>query len=713
MAAIDPPYTFAATESPSFGEMLEASWRSPHASRLELELKLSGRAAAAAASIGLGDVGDLLEHLPHRHENRGEVKTVQQLKSGEDATVAVEVRSIEAKQSWRRRGLTITVARVADQSGPLEAVWFNQPWVARQLPVGSAVLLHGRYEGRGRFRVAEHESGVSAGGEGTTAGIVPVHPAADGLTAKRIRELVAKHRGSAVDIPEPLPARILAEHRLPNRQDAIDAIHFPATPDDYLVARRRLAFDELLIMQLDLLMRRMRREAGSPAPALQSESELTDRWIASLPFELTGDQQRAFGVVANDLARNRPMQRLLMGEVGSGKTVVAIFALLRAYECGQQAMLMAPTETLAIQHMRSIERLLDGLVVPIALLTGSTPAAERKRILARLASGELAIVVGTHALLESDLEVPHLAVCVVDEQHRFGVRQRERLAAQRGDQIQPHVLHMTATPIPRTLALAAYGDLDTSAIRELPSGRSPIATHIVSGVAARSRAYERIHEEVAGGGRAFVVCALVENSEVLDARAATEERDRLAEGPLKGLSVGLMHGRMTVGEKESVMSEFASGKLDVLVSTTVIEVGIDVPEATVMLVEDAERFGLAQLHQLRGRVGRGTKPGLCLLCGSADARRLQAMVDTNDGFKLAELDLELRGEGEITGLRQSGAATLKAARLPEDLELLEVAHDVAAELLADDPQLVDPTNAVLGLELRRRLLVSGEEQIAA
>ena len=690
--------------------MLAAQWRSPRASRLASALEIKGpKATAGAQSLGLMTVGDLLWHLPNRHEFRGDVKQISELKSGEDASVAVVVRSAEVRKAWKRRGLTLTVARVADETGPLEAVWFNQPWIAKQLSAGTQLVMHGRYEGKGRFRVSDHELGGAESGDGTTLGVIPVHPAADGLTAKRIREMVAGVRSQINELSDPLPAATTAALRLAPLPDAVDVIHFPVDQDQFEVARRRLAFDELLMLQLDLLRRRQVRELSGRSPVLDGPTELTAAWANDLPFELTGDQRAAIEVIDTDLAGVRPMQRLLMGEVGSGKTAVALHALLRTLECGGQALLMAPTETLAIQHMRSIESLLAGRALPVELLTGSTGAAARRETLARLASGELSILVGTHALLEPDVVAPGLALCVVDEQHRFGVRQREKLVNRRQDGVLPHVLHMTATPIPRTLALAAYGDLDVTTLKELPPGRAPVETHIVAGEASRKRAYERIHEEVASGNRAFVVCPLVESSEALDARAATEEFQRLAAGPLAGLSLGLLHGKMTPTEKDSAMRAFAAGETEVLVSTTVIEVGIDVPQATVMLVENAERFGLAQLHQLRGRIGRGSQPGLCLLCGPKDARRLVAMTESRDGFELAQLDLELRGEGELTGVRQSGLPSLRAASLPADLELLELAHRVAGELLDGDGGLEGPVGALLALELDQ---IPGGEWIA-
>jgi ATP-dependent DNA helicase RecG len=417
-----------------------------------------------------------------------------------------------------------------------------------------------------------------------------------------------------------------------------------------------------------------------------------------------------------DLARDRPMQRLLMGEVGSGKTVVALHAMLRAVDAGHQAALMAPTETLAEQHFATLCALLPGLDdtglfamsdpthpnVRGALLTGSTTAARRRDLLARLAGGELDFLVGTHAVIEEPVAFKSLAVAVVDEQHRFGVRQRAALDAKAPAGLAPHVLHMTATPIPRTLRLASFGALDVTALRELPKGRRPIATHVASGERERARAYDRIREELDAGRQAFVVCALVEESEALAAKAATAEFERLKAGEFADYRVVLLHGQMKPKDKAAAMESFARREADVLVATTVIEVGIDVPNATVMLVEDAERYGLSQLHQLRGRVGRGEHESVCLLFGPGESRRLKALAEHTDGFALAELDLELRGEGEITGTRQSGLARFEFARLPEDAALLERAHARASLLLAGDPELSSPENALLGDELARR-----------
>nr|MBA2644429.1 ATP-dependent DNA helicase RecG [Solirubrobacterales bacterium] len=425
------------------------------------------------------------------------------------------------------------------------------------------------------------------------------------------------------------------------------------------------------------------------------------RWLATgLPFTPTQDQQRAMEVVDEDLMSERPMQRLLMGEVGSGKTVVALYAMLRAVEAGAQAALMAPTEVLAEQHFATLQALMPGELLQAALLTGSTTASRRADLLGKLASGELKLLVGTHALIEEGVAFDELGVVVIDEQHRFGVNQRRALDAKARTGVTPHVLHMTATPIPRTMAMTAYGDLDVTALRQLPAGRRPIVTHVAATDAERARAYERMREELSAGRQAFVVCPLVEESEALQARAATAEYERLRHTELADFELELLHGQMPSRDKHAAMERFVTRRADVLVATTVIEVGIDVPNASVMLVEDAERYGISQLHQLRGRIGRGPHESLCLLFGSRESARLRALERHRDGFRLAEIDLELRGEGEVLGTRQSGLAQFRFARLPEDVELLERARFHADRLLAADPELEDPAHALLEVAVR-------------
>ncbi|HET8672110.1 MAG TPA: ATP-dependent DNA helicase RecG [Thermoleophilaceae bacterium] len=667
----------------------------PRPSRLGERLKLSKQAREGADVLGLHTVGDLLEHYPRLHRAPREVRPIASFALEEDGSVEVTVRSAATRPSRNRRQRPRVEARVYDESGPMVAVWFNQPWLADRFTPGTTLVLHGRMKRRNQFWVSEHEvvDGAS-GGSGHSLGLAPVYPGTKGLPPERLRQLVWSARQRVHDVVEPLPAYLRARERLPDRSAALAALHFPENEDDEEGARRRLAFEELLLLELALSGRRSARQEGRPAPPLAATGELVEGWRESLPFVPTGDQLAAFEQIDLDLARAEPMQRLLMGEVGSGKTVVALHAMLRAAENGAQSALMAPTETLAEQHLATLDRLLGGLV-PIALLTGSTPARRRGEILGRLASGELPLVVGTHALIEPAVEFRALALVVIDEQHRFGVRQRAALDAKAPAGRAVHALHLTATPIPRTLALTLYRDLSSTTLRELPAGRKPVETHVVDGERARRRAYERIREEIAKGRQCYVVCPLVSESEALQARAATAEAERLARTEFRDHRVELIHGQMPARRKAEAMAAFVSGDANVLVATSVIEVGIDVPNASVMLIEAAERYGLSQLHQLRGRIGRGEHESLCILFGDPSLPRLQAIANERDGFKLAEVDLELRKEGDILGTRQHGEALFRAARLPEDLPLLELATDRAEELLGRDPRLEEPEHVLL------------------
>jgi ATP-dependent DNA helicase RecG len=684
---------FASRDALEREDLDAAPIRYPRPSKLAEPLDAgTPKATERAQTLGLHTVGDLLEHLPR---DRREARTVAQLIPGESATVVVEVRSISSRPVRRRGMRPLVEATVADGSGSMKVTFFNQPWLVSKYPPGTRVVLHGKFEARNRFRVQGHARTTEAMA-GPQVAAVAHYPATEGLSSTQIHALVNEHSGALADVPEPLPGRLRAAEQLPDRAAALAASHFPEHEDDLIQARQRLAFDELLLVQLGLLRRRARRHETTTAAVLDGERELTARWLERLlPFALTGDQERALADVDADLALPRPMQRLLMGEVGSGKTVVALYALLRAIEHGFQGALMAPTETLAEQHFATIQSLMPGEPVPAALLMGSTPGRRRADILGKLASGELALVVGTHALIEADVEFARLGVAVVDEQHRFGVRQRAALDAKGREGLAPHVLHMTATPIPRTLALAGYGDLDFTWLRELPRGRQPVQTFVCSTERERARAYDRIREELRAGRQAFVVCPLVEESELLQARAATAEFERLAAGELRDFQVVLLHGQMRPREKQAAMAAFASGAAHVLVATSVVEVGIDVPNATVMLVEDADRYGISQLHQLRGRIGRGSHSSLCLLFGAKESARLRALAAHGDGFKLAEIDLELRGEGELIGTRQSGIQEYRVAELPADAELLERARTYAEQIVAEDPELRRPENALL------------------
>ncbi|HVF78640.1 MAG TPA: ATP-dependent DNA helicase RecG [Solirubrobacteraceae bacterium] len=681
------PTAFATSDELQRDELLGAPLRWPRPTALEHELKITPRKAAdAALALGLETVGDLLEHLPR---DRRAARTIATLVPDEGATVVVEVRSITSRPVRRRGMKPLVEATVADETGVMKIVFFNQPWLQRRYAPGTRLVLHGRYGERNSFKVESHAATDEQTGSETD---VAHYPATEGLSSTQILALVRQHLPAVEHAVEPLPARVRTRAPLPDRQAALVAAH----TGDHEGGRRRLAFDELLLAQLSLLRRRAQRRASCSAPVLDQPPALSRRWREELlPFTLTGDQLRAIAVLDEELAQARPMQRLLMGEVGSGKTVVALHAMLRAVEHDMQAVFMAPTETLAEQHFATLQALMPGESVRAALLTGSTPAGRRSDVLGKLATGELSFIVGTHALVEPDVHFDRLAVVVVDEQHRFGVRQRAALDAKARTGLTPHVLHMTATPIPRTMALLRYGDLDITTLRELPRGRRPVTTYVASTDAERSRAYERIREELDAGRQAFIVCPLVEESEALQARAATAEYERLRGGELKDYRVALLHGQMRSKEKQVAMAQFAGGGADVLVATTVIEVGIDVPNATVMLVEGAERYGISQLHQLRGRVGRGEHASVCLLFGPKMAARLRALRDHSDGFELAKIDLELRGEGELAGTRQSGLAQFKVARLPEDEELAEAAKVYAERLLAADPELSWPEHALL------------------
>jgi ATP-dependent DNA helicase RecG len=678
----------------------------PRPSRLDVSITaLRGagpRLSQTAGELGLATLGDLLLHVPHRYSDRSQVRALAELRTGEPATVEVEVRSTQIRPT-RRRGLRILEAAVADRSGAATAVWFNQAWLAERLTEGTRLLLSGKLE-RSRFRVAEHEFVSEDSGIHTT-GLVPVHPATEGLAPKRIRDWVSQATGLARHAIESLPAELRARRRLPAVADAIAAVHFPDRLADAEQAREGLAFEELFLHQAALAARRQGREASRPGIPLGASGELVAGWLESLPFALTDDQRAAIEEIDGDLVLPRPMQRLLMGEVGSGKTVLALFAMLRAVEQGFQAALMAPTETLAEQHAATLDRLLAHRPLPFSLLTSATPAARRREALDRLASGELRMVVGTHALIEPEVAFRRLAVCVVDEQHRFGVRQRTALDGKGPDGAAPHALHMTATPIPRTLSLTAYGDLDATVLRELPAGRQPVDTWVV-GEEKRPGAYEFIRARLREGRQAYVVCPLVDGSRKLEAKAAAEEAERLRITEFADFRVGLMHGQMPAREKQQAMEGFASGATQVLVATSVIEVGIDVANATVIVVEGAERYGLSQLHQLRGRVGRGEHGSQCILFADAGSelarRRLAAIEAERDGFKLAEVDLALRGEGEILGTRQHGLPRFRVAELPDDLPLLTEARREVIALRSRYGSLEAPELGPLMDAARRR-----------
>ncbi len=682
--------SFAGERELGRAELLNAPVHWPRPSVLEQGLgALKGvgpKTAEAAAEAGIRTVGDLLFHIPRRHRDL-RVRELGDLRPGETATVLVEVHGSQPRP-FRRGRLRMVSVKVGDASGHVRATWFNQPWVASKLIPGTELLLTGKYSGKG-FAVREWEL-ASAGprvlseGEGRAAGegvlghppppageaaLMPVHAATEALRPQQIRDWLEQVVGWAPNAIEGLPAEMRARRGLAGVGDALRAVQLPQSTEDVEGARERLGFEELFLHQALLATRKRTHRTARPAPRFGAPGDPVSRWLDSLPFEPTGDQLKAFDEIEGDLDSGQPMQRLLMGEVGCGKTVVAVYSMLRSLEAGYQAALMAPTETLAEQHAITLGRLLAEEAIPFSLLTGSTPAASRRRALNQLASGELGLILGTHALIEPTVRFARLGLVVVDEQHRFGVSQRRALDEKGVEGMAPHVLHMTATPIPRTLSLTAYGDLDTTALHELPAGRQPVETRLVA-EEQRGEAFEFLRRRLREGRQAFVVCPLVEESEKVQGRAAEVEAERLRRGELREFRVGLLHGQMHSAEKAEAMRAFAAKETDVLVSTTVIEVGIDVANATVMIIEGAERFGVSQLHQLRGRVGRGEHPSQCLLfaeeAGETARQRLQAVAGESDGFKLAEIDLGLRGAGEILGTRQSGLPRFAVAKLPED-----------------------------------------------
>jgi ATP-dependent DNA helicase RecG len=718
--------SFAGAREPSRAELLEAPVHWPRPGVLEVSIEALGgvgpKLAAAAAEAGIHTIGDVLFRFPHSHHDRT-IQPLSELEDGQTGTVLVEVLGSKPRP-FRRPGLTITSVKVGDESGHTKATWFNQPWVADKLNPGTRLLITGKFSKRG-LGVSEYEvlsAGGDPGGSPRTdkparpqdsppgqdprpGSFVPVHPATEALKAQRIRDWAEQACRWAPNVIEGLPAELRARHRLPGVADAIRAAHFPDTPEEAEIALERVGFEELFLYQAILATRKRTHRTARPAPRLGKPGEPVGRWVDSLPFEPTRGQLSAFDEIDADIDSGEPMQRLLMGEVGSGKTVVAVYAMLRALEAGYQAVLMAPTETLAEQHAITLGRLLGAEATPFALVTGSTPASSRRRALNQLASGELGLILGTHALIEPTVQFARLGLCVVDEQHRFGVEQRRALDAKGVAGMAPHILHMTATPIPRTLSLTAYGDLDTTALHELPAGRQPVETWLV-GEDRRAGAYDFLRERLREGRQAFVVCPLVEESDKIAGKAAAVEAERLRASELRDFEIGVLHGQMPSAEKAEAMRAFAAGETDVLVATTVIEVGIDVPNATVMMIEGAERFGVSQLHQLRGRVGRGQHPSQCMLfaaeAGGLGRRRLKAVAKERDGFKLAEIDLSLRGEGEILGTRQSGLPRFAVASLPEDSETLIAARDEVLGLLARHGSLADPALGPLLDAARRR-----------
>lgn len=664
------------------------------------------RKAAALAEMGIATVLDLLTHYPRRYVDRSQQVSVRDMAVGEEAMVLGRLGKVALRRT--RGGRSLVETDLSDGTGRLRLSFFNQPWRAKQLSAGQQVVVFGRLDVyRGRRQMTNPV--VDLVGD-RTGRIVPIYPQSDkaGLTTWEIAGWVEEALQRAGHLADPLPEAWRVELGLVDRERAFRAIHAPDSMPEMERARRRLAFDELLRLQLPLVLRKRatERDAAGIRHLVGGDGvpDLVGAFLRRLPFPLTGAQQRAIAEITADMARPHPMHRLLQGDVGAGKTVVALAALLMAVQGGHQGALMAPTEVLAEQHHLALASLLQGLEVPdpatltgsrplsVEVLTNRTTAGQRDRLHRGLREGAVDLLVGTHALLTEHVSFSSLGAVVIDEQHRFGVEQRAALTEKGGADGGRHadVLVMTATPIPRTAAMTVFGDLDVTVLDELPAGRRPVSTRWLR-PGQEAEAWERVRAEVAAGRQAYVVCPLVEGSEKVQAASAIEEHQRLSDEVLPGLSLAVLHGQLPPKEKDAVMSAFRRGDTQVLVSTTVIEVGVDVERATVMVVESAERFGLAQLHQLRGRVGRGSDPSWCYLLGEAGSpeseARLHALEASTDGFHLAEADLDIRGEGTILGVRQKGRNDLRLASLRRDRELVSVARRVAFEMVGASPDL--------------------------
>ncbi len=657
--------------------------------------------------LGIFLVMDILKYFPRDYIDYSQLLCINQLKIGEAATLLATVKRCYTYKSRRNPLLSILELHLIDKTGLIRVSRFlagrrfsSQAYLQSQVrlyPSGSIVAVSGivkagPYGNTLKDPVIEVlESKQSPLKSKSIGRLLPIYALTEGLSAERFRDLVDIVLPLANTWPDPIPEESIIKLSLPKKSDAISAIHKPFDQNSLTAARRRLVFDEFFLFQLGLLRRRseFRKRSAPPLDISWERDGLVGRFFEMLPFSLTNAQKRVLSEIESDLIRPEPMSRLVQGDVGSGKTVVAIAALLNAVQSGWQGALMAPTEVLANQHYRTLCTWLTQLHVNVELLTGSTSLRSRRKLLDDLSNGSLKILVGTHALIEEPVSFSRLGLVVVDEQHRFGVHQRNRLLAKG---LQPHLLTMTATPIPRTLALSLHGDLDVSQIDELPPGRTPIQTKLISG-AERDNAYDLIRDQVTKGQRAYFVLPLVEESEKLDLRSAIQVHSQLKELVFSDFDVGLLHGRMSSLEKKSIINDFVCGKCQILVSTTVVEVGVDVPEATVMVIDHADRFGLAQLHQLRGRVGRGAKESHCLLINdsknSLAKHRLEVLVGSTDGFEIAEIDLRLRGPGQVLGTRQSGLPDFALASLIDDADVLELARKEAKSILASDPELSD------------------------
>jgi ATP-dependent DNA helicase RecG len=657
---------------------------------------VGARQASRLAKLGVHTIRDMLYLLPRRHDDYSQLKPINRLEYGEDVTIIAKVWDAGTRRT--RGGSTLFQATLSDGTGMIQSTWFNQPYLKDSIQRGQQIVISGKvdeYLGQLCFNSPEWETLERELLH--TARLVPVYPLTAGIRAKWLRRLMKR----TVDywskrLPDHLPPTLRQATNLMDLETAIVQAHFPDSQSSLEQARYRLAFDELFLLQIGLLRQR-HLWRSEPGRALPSDDAPLDSFVSSLPYQLTDAQKRALSDIVADLCSEQPMNRLLQGDVGSGKTAVAAAAMSLAVAAGTQVALMAPTAILAEQHFGTLSKLFNsqpGSAPRIRLLTGDVTGSEREEIYAGLADGSVDIVVGTHALIQQGVEFRELALAVIDEQHRFGVRQR---AALRQKGYNPHLLVMTATPIPRSLELTVWGHLDVSVIDEMPPGRQPIATRLILPV-ERERAYRFLRSQIDKGHQAFIICPLVEESDKIEAKAAVEEYERLQGQVFPDLQLGLLHGRMKSEEKENTMALFSQGKVDILVSTSVVEVGIDVPNATVMLIESADRFGLAQLHQFRGRVGRGDYKSYCLLVAESSSpeaqERLRAVEATNDGFELAQADLDMRGPGDFLGTRQTGLPDLKLASMM-NLDTIEAAREAARSFFKTDQELADPANRLL------------------
>lgn len=640
--------------------------------------------------LGLRTVGDLLLHLPFRHEPPSRLMQVSALCFGSEVTLRGRVLSCATRETVRR-GVKVLEALVSDDSGSVVALWYNQSYLEPAFRERPEVLLKGtlvRQRGAPVFMVKRHEILGTSDESRHILGLVPVYPSTADLSVRTIRTLLHEAAPLAFNLIDPLPAEMLARRRCPGRAEAVLASHFPGDMEEAGQARARLAFEELLLLQLAVLRRRQAQDARDRARALAAPADISGAFVDGLPYTPTAAQLRVIGEIERDLRRTVPMRRLLHGDVGSGKTMVATYCLVRAVEQGGQGALMAPTEVLADQHYVGLAAQLAPHGVRVRLLKGSQSAAERRAVRKALEVGEVDVVVGTHALIQQGVRFRDLRLAVVDEQHRFGVGQRDAIVVGGGGDIRPHTLHMSATPIPRTLSLTLYGDLDVSVLDEMPPGRRPVVTRLIP-PQSLGRMWDFVRGQIRAGRQVYVVCPLIEESESLETASAKQTFAELAAGELAGFRLRLLHGQLPPVEKAAAMADYACRQADVLVSTSVIEVGVDVSNASVMVILGARRFGLSQLHQLRGRVGRGGEESYCFLPvtdeDEAAMERLQGFAGTTDGFALAEADLLARGTGQLFGERQSGLGDLHVASLVRDRALLEEARAEAAAVLAAAP----------------------------